>query len=60
MLGTHQLDHCANSECLAIFLTPPEYEPLMSFCPCCKQQILDEVNYLDRMLAEAEDDGSSN
>ena len=60
MLALNQIDHCANADCLAIFRTPTVYEPLMSFCPCCRQTIMDEVNYLDNLLEDAEDDGSSN
>ena len=43
MLTCGKLDHCANIKCLAIFLTPSKYEPLMSFCPLCRQAIKDEV-----------------
>jgi hypothetical protein len=60
MLTLGSLNHCGNEACLAIYMTPKQYEPLMSFCPICKQEILDEVNYLDRLLKDAEDDGSSN
>jgi|KBSMisStaDraftv2_1062788.scaffolds.fasta_scaffold108673_2 hypothetical protein len=60
MLTCGKLDHCANSKCLAIFLTPSKYESLMSFCPLCRQAIKDEVEALDHLLEDAEDDGSSN
>ena len=43
MLTLGALNHCGNESCLAIYLTPTVYEPLMSFCPCCRESILEEV-----------------
>jgi hypothetical protein len=60
MLTLGSLNYCGNQECLVIYMTPKQYEPLMSFCPICRACIMDEVNYLDRLLEEADDDGSSN
>jgi hypothetical protein len=60
MLTLGKPDHCANSDCGAIYLVPKQYEPLMSFCPCCRLAIEDKVNFLDYLLEEAEDDGSCN
>lgn len=60
MLTCGQLDHCANQNCAVIFKTPMKIEPLMAFCPCCKQAIKDESEELDHMLEDAEDDGSFN
>ena len=60
MLTLGKPAHCGNEACLNIFLAPMKYEPLMSFCPVCRQHIEDEVSFLDYLLEEAEDDGSCN
>jgi len=44
MLSLNQLDHCANEDCAAIFRTPTVYEPLMSFCPICRETIKYEAD----------------
>ena len=43
MLAFNQITHCANENCLAIYLTPPKYLPLMSFCPACRSEITEQV-----------------
>lgn len=39
MITIHGVARCANSECMALFVPPKKYEPLMSFCPGCRQLI---------------------
>jgi len=56
MLGTHQLDHCANQNCAVIFLTPAKYEPLMSFCPLCRETIKYEADAEKRFWREVDHD----
>jgi hypothetical protein len=43
MLTLGALNHCGNEACLAIYMTPKQYEPLMSFCPCCRAELFEEV-----------------
>ncbi len=35
--------HCANEDCMAIYLTPSVYEQLSSFCPVCREWIKAEL-----------------
>ena len=56
MLALNQIDHCANSECMAIYRTPTVYEPLMSFCPCCRQTIMDEAEKEKQFWIEVNDE----
>jgi len=57
MLNLGKPAHCANQECLNIFLAPMQMEPLMDFCPCCRAIIDDKLHFLDHVLEDAEDDG---
>jgi len=59
MLAFNQITHCANENCLAIYLTPPKYEPFAAFCPCCRDAIIDQIESEQRLLDELED-GTSN
>ena len=42
---------------MAIFLAPPKYEPLSSFCPACRVWLKEQVDGPDAMFEEAEDNG---
>ena len=56
MLALNQLDHCANQDCLAVFRTPMVYEPLMSFCPICRETIKYEAGEKQRFWDEVDYD----
>ena len=51
------ITRCANQDCLAIFLAPPKYEPLSSFCPACRAWVQDQLEAPDAIFDGAEDDG---
>ena len=46
---------CANEDCLAIFLAPPKYEPLASFCPACRAWLRDQAEAPNAIFEEADD-----